>query len=328
MGKRERAREREREQDNEITRLWNLVQAHSVQNAQTRARLRDTQAALDLLQASHDEELAAVQRENNALKAKHAVYKMQLATAEDELDDMRTVVNELADKVAQNHDYGVWPTGKMRISTFLDPVTPSRVPQTADDADALSYAAAIINRLLATTKAQEKDITLLQREKAVLHAQLALRDVAEAEIDLGLGLDLRDFPDAVIMNDDEAMEVLEDNRATQRGLEMEVEGLRRRVAQLQLGRTSPDAAAFVPPPPIASGSGLQPPPAPAPPQQVDAFHAERETLLRMIDAAKADQPPPPEDLLDINDGEMSMELATPLFPTSLLSPPFPPPDGS
>ncbi len=39
-----------------------------------------------------------MQRENQALKAKHAVYKMQLAGAEDELDDMRSVVNELADK--------------------------------------------------------------------------------------------------------------------------------------------------------------------------------------------------------------------------------------
>ncbi len=137
-----------------------------------------------------------------------------------------------------------------------------------------------------------------------MRAQLALRDVAEADMDGDLGLDLRDFPDAVVMGDEEAMEILEDNKATQRGLEMDVESLRRRVAQLQLGRTSPDVAAtFVPPPPVASGSGSQPPPPATAPQnvsppasidaldaeiqalknQVDAFHAERETLLRMID---------------------------------------------
>lgn len=89
-----------------------------------------------------------------------------------------------------------------------------------------AYAASMIQRLLSEKASQKRELVRAQWERKILNAQLALRDVnalsGENQPDLQTG-ELEDI------DEDQALEILEGQDIRQRALEIEVEGLRRRV---------------------------------------------------------------------------------------------------
>ncbi|KIY67225.1 hypothetical protein CYLTODRAFT_11444 [Cylindrobasidium torrendii FP15055 ss-10] len=125
-------------------------------------------------------------------------------------------------------DYGVWPSARTRISSFLEPAIPP--PFNPDDAGA--YAQSIITRLMAENTTLRNEVERALWDHKVLRAQIALRDV-EAELHLEAPLHLPTSMDTI--SDEDAWDALEAQAVRHRSLEIEVAGLKEQLqAALEL----------------------------------------------------------------------------------------------
>lgn len=245
-----------------------------------------------------------------------------------------------------------WRCGRLRATTFLDPSEAlAPIPAPRAPTTTTRYAASVIASLTAERdterRAHERTATVAKNTIAVLEAQLALRE-AELESCLGHVPSLEEEEEEEGeeeeeeepggMSDGEALRVLELSALRRRRIEMETRDLSAKLESLR-SRAAPS-----------------PPPPPAPPdldlnlqspidalnaqiQQfaalIDSFRAERQRLREMIelDSSAGSLPPPPppreKNLLEAEEDEIPMGLATPLFPTTLYpypdhDPPLPP----
>ncbi|KAK0431964.1 hypothetical protein EV421DRAFT_127598 [Armillaria borealis] len=298
------------EKDRQIHRLQVLVQAHTVRTSLIQERLGATQRALNTLQTIHTEELAAERQTSETLRKKLIAYQERARAAEMERDDMRAAVSELVDRVSVSKDFNAWPCGQLRATSLLDPV--DLLPAAPSRDQTTVYAAALVESLTTERdterRAHKRTKKVAKNTITILEAQLALR---EAELESFLGQPPEDLPnlgeeeeEPEEMSDEEAHRILELNVARQRRIEMETRALHARLEGIR--------------------------PRPRPPNPIDALNAQIQQLSaqvnffgaelrQLIESEKIDsaEPPREKDLLEADKDEISMDLAKPLFPTTL-----------
>ncbi|KAK0185009.1 hypothetical protein F5146DRAFT_212733 [Armillaria mellea] len=202
------------------------IHIQKVRASLVQERLGATQRALDALRVIHAEELAAERQTSETLRKKVVVYQERVRAAEMERDDMRAAVNELTDRVLASKDLSAWPCGQFSATGFLDPAEP--LPPAARQDETMIYASALVASLAterdAERRAHRRTRRAAQNTIAVLEAQLAHR---EAELEDFLGPEEEEEEGE--MSDEEALRILELNRARQRRIEMETRALQARL---------------------------------------------------------------------------------------------------
>ncbi|KAK0238318.1 hypothetical protein EDD85DRAFT_826359 [Armillaria nabsnona] len=218
------------EKDRQIHRLRVLVQVHTVRTSLIQERLVATQDELLTLRAVHAKELEAERWISETLRKQLMASQECARAAELERDNLRTVVNEVVDRVEANMSLKGWPCSRLRATSLLEPAEP--LPDAPSPDHTVLYASALVESLTTERdterRAHKRTKEVSKNTITILEAQLALR---EAELESLLGQPPEDLPNLVgvkepkEMSDEEAHRILELNVARQRRIEMETRAL-------------------------------------------------------------------------------------------------------
>ncbi|KAI0060264.1 hypothetical protein BV25DRAFT_1993065 [Artomyces pyxidatus] len=248
------------QKDRQIAELDLQVEAYVSRTSKLQIRLTATLDALDELKQQQHEELRAVQLSRKALDVKLRLSEHAREAVEAERDSLRDAVLQLIEKVEVCNDFALWPHSGM-FSTGL--VAPSKLPgepgQPHDPTAAFhAYATSTISALRANYEAEKAAHAHTRADAshriARLEAQLARR---EAELEASIAphraaptsaspppYKSTAAPRTDTLSQADAIRILEQSAARNRGLKREVEGL--------LGRLEDARAAASPPAPDPS----------------------------------------------------------------------------